>query len=210
MARPLNNATREHIEDSVIKATFIPAKKEAIIASAKVAVREHLMALLPAEFLPATATLPDSWFDHEEREYMRNEVNPEAILFWDRDSSLMDSRKAGRWMNLSFEPFRKPYHYSISVQSTHDKKNPDVPSWEKILATQIDQAEKLAAEENTLREEVRAVLFSVKSVEKLLEKMPEFARHVPPAPAKYALPVVSTVKVENLLKKVGFDQGVES
>lgn len=207
MARPLSKALREQIEDSVIAATHIPAKKKAVIASTKAAVREALRLRLPEGFEAATAHLPPEWFDGTDLTYIADAVNPESILYYSRDASNMVRYHGGSSHYLGFETLHHPRSKAPWLRSQHDPEQPVEPTWDRVLAAQITEAEKLHKKECEMRAELRAVLHSVNSVEKLIEKMPSLARHVPPAPGKAMPLVVSTAKAESLLKKAGFDTG---
>jgi hypothetical protein len=204
----LNKEIRKHIIESVIKGTYIPAQKEAIIASTREAVYEALRAQLPPDFEAATKHMPKDWFGIASAPWIHHEVHPEEILkrgaltadeVKTRDSS--PSLRSARELRVPFD-----YRHR-NIASMKDKAKPDQSNWETILAAQIDAATKLADYERNLRAELRAFLASVKNVKQLLEKKPDFERHLPASTPKPMPLVVSTVKLDTLLDRLGFDLG---
>ncbi len=190
----LTKASRAHILESVIKATFIPAEKEAILKSTGDAVRNHLITCLPEGFLQATQILPKEWFSHSTEYYISKTSNPRCIM-----NPLDGQGRVKSGDNIRFEKLRHP----------HSSIHPSSVIWADILAGQIAAATKLKHQEDELTQELNAVLASCTTTEKLLEKMPTLERHLP-EPAKKAYPVTtSTAPLQKALKRVGFDTGAK-
>ncbi len=195
----LNKENRAATIESVIKGTFIPDEKAAIIASTSAAVRAQLVSYLPDGFEAAIANLPPKWFDSEADHSLHHKHNPVSIL----------AGKTSGHDTIRFEKFSRPYGNSYQVlcdYSPTDKESPH--QWHKVLAAQIDAAIKLRTKEDTLRNELGAFLASCKNYAQVLAKMPELERHLPAPPTK-AFPVVtSTAPLLKTLGKLGFDRSV--
>jgi hypothetical protein len=199
----LNKHIRNAIEESLIAATTIPAEKEALLKKAGATAREAVRKTLPKGFEDAIKTLPPEWFRTEGSASMRSEDNPRWVL------QSLEDRNDWRRQDLPFEPLRVPNNYYMAGEIAYqpDKDDPKKPLWTNIMAKHVAEANKLRKKEDDLRAEIRAVLFSVNTAEKLIERVPAWEKHITPYIPTKAMPlVVSTAKAESLLKKAGFDQ----
>lgn len=199
----LTKEIRAQIVESVIAATFIPAEKKAILESAGLAAREAVRAALPEGFERAVGTLPRDWFAKVDNVGPSWHVNPRSILENPEDST--------RSCQIRFDTVLAPveFYYGYQINDRHQEKDPKAPSWEKILAAQIDAAKKLRAKEDDLRADLSSFLASCRTYQQVLEKMPELERHLP-KPAAPARPlVVSAAPLQSQMKKLGFDQGAK-
>lgn len=204
----LNKEIRAAVIESVIKGTYIPEQKAAILAATSKAVRDLVVLALPEGFAVATATLPPQWFGSVSHFDVCKEQCPRAIL-----------DGADRWKGygsvlIKFESVITPPHHNIHSLLLQDKKSGNNESWtqfwERHLAAQIAAATKLRAKEDALRSELGAFLASVKTYKQVVEKMPELERHLPPPPTKVFALVTSTAPLEKALTSLGFDRTKEA
>lgn len=198
----LTKAIRADMVESIIAATYIPEKKKAILESTGSAAREAVRALLPAGFERAIGTLPREWFNRIVAVSPSRGVNPVNIL----------KSETGWGASIDIgEPILVPANlYCQMGNAIHDTVQaafPGHPTWEKILAVQIEAATKLCKEEDELRAEVAGFLASCHSYKDVCEKFPAFERHLPKTPAKAMPLVVQTAPLQKKLAKLGFDQG---
>jgi len=208
----LNKTIRQKIIDSVIqKGTTIPARKQELKKKTALRVRELDLSRVPAEFGPATKTLPPEWFPLNGSSQMNPKACPDSYV------ELSDEQLRTQWMAVvSYEPFRHPisarFHRKDFIDQGMDhgarppvKKPDDMESWEAVLADLITEAKKIRADEAQAREELRQFLQSVNNYKQVLEKMPELEKHLP----DYSKPMPLTVPVGPILKTLGalgFDQ----
>lgn len=201
---------RAKIVESVYEATLLPKQKAALEKKTKEIVRETLIALLPAEFIPATITLPKGWFAHTSQISMRSTVCPMSLMKY-RTSE--EEKKQLYYHYVHFEPIRRPANQSLDNEIDSFMNDGSIKdnrkSWEYILRKEIEQAKKIAEKEGEIRTNLMAFLNSVKTYSGVLAKMPELERHLPDVPVKQ-YPIVANVgPLVNLLDGLGFDQGVK-
>lgn len=200
----LTKAIRADMIESVIAATYIPEKKKVIMESTGLAAREAIRALLPTGFERAIGTLPREWFNRIVSVSPSRTVNPSNIL------NLKGPALWGGSISIG-EPILVPANlYCQMGNAIHDTVQaafPGHPTWEKILAVQIEEATKLRAEEDAMRGDLAAFLASCRSYKDVMEKFPAFERHLPKTPAKAMPLVVQTAPLQQKLAKLGFDQG---
>ena len=199
----LNKENRAATIESVIRGTFIPEEKLAIMAATTKAARDLVLRSLPEGFIPATANLPTAWFDSVTYLDVHKEQNPRCILDgkerWERHSTAV----------IKFDKVITPPHHTIySLLGVNGKGDRESwrEFWARSFAAQIDAATKLRDKEEKLRDELMAFLHSVKTYKQVIEKMPELERHLPAPPVK-AFPIAtSTAPLVKILGKMGFDR----
>ena len=210
----LNKTIRQQIINSVIeKGTTIPARKDDLTKRTEQRVRELCLERVPKDFAAATRNLPRGWFPHHTSEHMPPHVCPTGILAHMDD----DYEMRRQWRHtVSFEPFPHPYNTRFDRSPTLNqgmddstepptRKPDDLESWEARLADLIEEAKRIAADENKARTKLRQFLASVNSYKRVLEKMPELEPHLP----NYTKPmplVVSVAPILETLGALGFDQ----
>jgi hypothetical protein len=212
----LNKTLRQEIIDSVIKkGTTIPARKADLKKRTALRVRELDLSRLPAEFGPATKSLPPEWFPLNLSNQMNPKVCPDSYV------ELTDDQLRSQWKAvISYEPFRHPINARFGRNDYIDqgldhntkpptKKPDDMESWEAVLADLLVEAKQIRADEEEARAELRRFLWSVNNYKQVLEKMPELEPHLP----NYTKPMPLVVPVAPILKtlgKLGFDKSQEA
>lgn len=206
--RRLDKKMRQYIEDSAIAATHFSAKKQGVLDAAAKIARKAVLEELPQDFAAATKHLPAEWFPHSQTVNVPRESHPDYYF-------IQGFGRHYSYVSLDLgEPVKRPN--SMRWLRPHEpapkgeKPASDLTPWSVLLSGVVAEAQKLQAQEETARTELRAVLMACQNVRQLVEKMPSLARHVPPAPAKSLPLVVSPAKAESLLKKAGFDTGAQA
>jgi len=207
----LNQYIRDAIEESLINATTIPADREKILKDTGAIVREAVRKCLPKGFEAAVANLPPEWFPADEGfQVGRGDVSPRYILASKKDQE----NNSYNLRYLKFDVLRHPQNFYISsahISDLPDEKDPKKPNWSTLLDKQIKAAHKLRDKEDTLRREIRAVLYACNTAEKLIEEVPEWEKHILPHLPSRPMPlVVQPGKAQSLLAKAGFDQTEKS
>ena len=179
------------IVTSVLAATNMETNRQAIYEAARVRVRKHMLDQVPMALIAVSMDNPPEWFHWLDHVYIgnKNTWNPWYIMY------------DGPNPHDSY-PLR---HLRVDPPVVSFRNhNPSLRA--EDFADLTAEATQWANKREKLTSELRAVLFSFNTVEKLLEKLPEFTRHVPPAAApKPNYPLVAPNNILSALSKLGFD-----
>lgn len=201
----LTKERREQIIESVFNATLLPKKKKDLIKRTTEKVRSLVNSKLPKEFEPAIKNLPKEWFAKNYQVSIHKDVNPISLL---EDEEKF--KKMWSYNQVNYDHFYCPVSFNPSIESwikVHNKPD-NKESWEEYLAKEIAEAKKLRAKEDKVRQTTSEFLWSVNTYKQVIEKMPEFERHLPNYVKHYPI-AVNTGPLTNLLDGLGFDQGVK-
>lgn len=190
MTTSLNKDLRAKIVDNVVNATNIPELEKSIRQRTKQRGREYVIAGLPEDFLEKTKDLPKEWLGSTNSLYVRRENDPEYYL----EGQLGDS-----FHNYGYIRFDDPVTEPLSGGG----KNREVPL-EDFFADLVEEARALYERKATLTAEIRGFLLSCKTVEQVLERMPELESHIPKA--SKPMPLVAASNLLSSLTQLGFDR----
>lgn len=179
MAKTLNKEIREEIIENVVRATDIPELKADLIKRAKLAARNAVALAQPEGFYEKTADLPKEWFQQQGGVWITDNKNPVGEF-------------TGCAYNITFDD---PIHVSAN---TSGEKN-----FDELFALQ-PEADALIEREEALRHEISSFLLSCRTVEQVLERMPELAPHVPKTVKP--MPLVAASNLLSTLTQLGFDK----
>ena len=182
------------IVTSVLAATNLEADRQQIYAIAKQRIRTRVVDQVPMELIQISMNNNPDWFRWLDTVYIgnKNTWSPWFIMY--------DGPNPHDVHRLCHVPVDPPV-------VTFDNHKPNLRAEDFADLTTL--ATEWANKREKLTSELRAVLFSFNTVEKLLEKLPEFTRHVPPAAApKPKYPLVAPNNILSALSKLGFDTAV--
>lgn len=182
----LNKAIREEILDNILAATDLQARKADILKRAGDVAKQLVMGAQPENFYEATRHLPPEWFAAGTSLYFySSDGNPAAIL----DPSPYKN------YHINFDdPVRTALHWG----------RPSDASIQAAFKHLAEEATALNKDWDTARIEARAFLASCKTVEQILERMPELEPHIPKI--SRPLPLVAPSNLLSTLSSLGFDR----
>lgn len=179
MAKNLNKEIREQIIENVVRATNIPELKADLIKRAKNAARNAVAAAQPEGFYEKTANLPKEWFQQENGVWIPGSKNPVGAF-------------TGCTYNIDLDdPIRVAANGSSKVDFTE-------------LFTLQPEVDALIEREEALRREISGFLLSCRTIEQVLERMPELEPHVPKMVKP--MPLVAPSNLLSTLTQLGFDK----
>lgn len=185
MTTSLNKDLRAKIVDNVVNATNIPELEKSIRQRTKQRGREYVIAGLPEDFIEKTKDLPKEWLGSTSNLYVCQENDPEYYLEGQLGNSFRHIR------------FDDPVTVPLSG------KNREV-SLADYFADLVEEAKALYERKATLTAEIRGFLLSCKTVEQVLERMPELEPHIPKA--SKPMPLVAASNLLSSLTQLGFDR----
>lgn len=188
MTTILNKDLRAKIVGNVINATDIPELEKSIRQRTKQRGREYVIAGLPEGFVEKTKNLPKEWFGSTSCLYVRSANNPSRYLD--------DANTTHRFYD--HVDFDDPV---VGPASGVSKNHAPV---EEYFSDLVEEAKALAERREVLTAEIRGFLLSCKTVEQVLERMPELEPHIPKA--SKPMPLVAASNLLSSLSQLGFDR----
>lgn len=179
MAKNLNKEIREQIIENVVRATNIPELKADLIKRAKNAARNAVAAAQPEGFYEKTANLPKEWFQQESSVWVPNNKNPVGAF-------------TGCTYNIAFDDPIRVAAYA-----------PETKDFAELFALQ-PEVDALIEREEALCREISGFLLSCRTIEQVLERMPELEPHVPKMVKP--MPLVAASNLLSTLTQLGFDK----
>lgn len=177
MTRRLTKDIIEEIRISVIAATNLPARRKAIELASVEAAKSWLMSKQPPGFNDLARCHPKDWFPSVSQLYAPDE-NPVAVM-----------------TAVDLEPCSPAYvYFHDPVPACTGSGRLDAQGWPAFDKCMAD-AKAWCVDYVTIWDGLSAVFNSVRTVEKLLERMPELAAHIP----KESAPAYALVAPSNLL-----------
>jgi hypothetical protein len=186
MTTRLNKALREEILKNIIKATDLATRKKSILDRTNEVARQLVMRSQPEGFYEVTANLPSEWFCSTSQLRFDDSCNPKKVL------------EHGSWSS-AYIYFPDPVRVVANGGTPHDDK-----VMTEAFALLAKEAAQYVADEAAARSEARAFLASCKTVEQILERMPELEPHIPKI--SRPLPLVAPSNLLSTLSALGFDR----
>lgn len=185
MTKRLTSDLRATIIDNVVRATNIPELKADLKQRTKTAARDIVIAANPPGFAALVANAPKEWFQTMNNVYLKKPISPVAAL---------DAQNSGSEFYIYLDD-------PVTVPAS-GVKDLDLTPIERLKA----EADTLVERERALRNEIAAFLNSCRTVEQVLERMPELEPHVPKAVKP--MPLVAPSNLLSTLAQLGFDKTV--
>ena len=185
----LNRDLISEIVTNVLNSTNLPAEREQITADTKKRVHYILLAKLPVEFRAIVEGNPREWFSWQDQVYAgKAAYNPISVM-----NSVFGAERY-RDAYLPVEPsIPVPGCGSVGMSAKDD------------LVDLIERANEWVEKRAAAERELRGFLFSCRTVEQAVERMPELKPHVPPAAVKTNYPIVAASNALVSLTALGFD-----
>lgn len=186
----LTKQMRTEIVNSVLAGTNLPMERDEIAKATVLAAEDAVRNAQPEAFRELVEGQPKDWFKLDNSLYVR-ECNPLAEL-----------QRVTSEYHSHYISYNAPIPYAV-------QPNFDEADCKRIFGKLHKRAEAWAERYNTARGELSAFLNSQRTVEGVLEKMPELAPHIPAKAAK-SYPLVAPSNLLSTLAKLGFDRTVKA
>lgn len=202
MPTRLTKIMREEILGKVLNATTLFEQRDAIYTDLKYAAALYVRSLQPPEFYKAIKWHPPEWF------YGVSEIK---VLDEDCRSlhETLFPMSGGRrgWIGID-PPVPAINSYKYSYLSVSASANDTKAAYEMYFAAVGQRATAWRKQYDEAKESLWAVLLSCQTTEKLLERMPELAPHVPVVAR--SMPLVAPSNALSKLVELGFDRTVSA
>jgi len=182
MKTRLTKALREEITNSIMAATNFEDRLTKARQKYLPLIREKLITTLPEGFWEATKGMPAEWFEHR------------VLIDVDFSNYLYQRGKDFK----TTEPIRVPTNRKDFGLFANDPLLNEYAELVKTIDEQRDEA----------RAQVESFLLSCRNTDQIVERMPEFERHVPKNGKTYAI-VATTANLASALFAAGFDKGLK-
>ena len=188
MTTRLTKDMRYEIINSALRGTTYEEQKKQILAELKTRAAAFIASEQPAGWTKLIKGHPKEWFQQQ------------AELSMDRDKNPVN---AVRDQDLYGEQWKVALDNTISVA----KFVKGSKTFDASCADLLQQAQALQVQRDGVRDTLLQFLNSCSSVEKVVERMPELAAHVPKVVKSF--PLVAPSNALAMLTKMGFDQTVK-
>jgi hypothetical protein len=192
MATPPNKSTRDEIIDNIVQATDVPHLLADLTARTKARARTYIADYLPEGFQAAVAGHPKEWFSSNTSCYVGGDGNPLSVL----STVTGQGYRHDGYIYLD-DPILVPHNTRL-----------EHPPAEEFFADLVAEATALVDRITTMKIEARAFLNSCKTVEQLIERMPELEPHIPKV--SKPMPLVAPSNLLSTLSGFGFDRTQKS
>lgn len=189
----LTKYIRDAIVKSVLASTHFPEQKQSIKQRTCDLARELIAARVPPLFnvMLEFYGKEEDWFARSISANLQGKYSPLDPL------NTLDGQY-NAWC-VEFEPVMRPLYFNDSFSREEQTQH--------FGALRLE-AEQLVEKIQRTERELRGFLASVTTTEKLLERMPELAPHLPSTAVSYPV-VASTVNLVSYLRTAGFDTNVK-
>lgn len=187
MTTRLTKEMRNDIIESVMAATDMNTKREAILAETVARAVEVIRESQPEGWFALVEGHPKEWFSLQAEISFAGDLLPQSI---------MSTESHHYYHQIKLED-----SIPVAIYYRRDRDSEKV-----VFAAVIKKAQAWREEYDATRGELASFLNSCSTTEKVIERMPELEKHIPKRAKVY--PLVAPSNVMSRLAKLGFDRTV--